>query len=110
MRTKRSSEGYLLIDHRNSPGITQEFVARNGIDGPAVAAGVTYESAILTCHGCQGDIIINPNRSRDRAWCMSHDAYLCDNCDARRAAAGGECVPLRQKLEQLWNALMKRSH
>ena len=109
MLRKRDQEGVLLIDHRNSPGITPEFMRANNLDGPAVGAGITYETAIVVCHGCQGDIVLNPNRSRERAWCMSHDAYLCDNCDARRAAAGGTCIPLRQKLEELWNELMKRS-
>lgn len=110
MRTKRSREGYLLIDHRNSPGITPEYLMVNHIGGPAVGAGVTYESAVCGCHGCQGDIILNPNRTRERPWCMKHDAYLCDNCDARRAAAGGECKPLTQMMEELWNWLCKGRH
>lgn len=110
MFSKRSQEGVFLIDHRNSPGISAEFVKKNNIGGPIVGAGQTYESAILTCHGCQGDIIINPKRTRDRAYCMTHDAYLCDHCDARRAAAGGTCIPLRQVMEQLYNKLMKRPH
>lgn len=110
MQTKRRHEAYLLIDHRNSPGITPEFLRRNRIDGPAVGAGVTFESAVTVCHGCQGDIVLNPNRTRERAWCMKHDAYLCDNCNARRAASGGSCVPLQQKMDELWNKLMKRSH
>lgn len=108
MRSKRSNEAYILIDHRNSPGITPEFLRANKLDGPAVGAGVTYESAVTVCHCCQRDIILNPNRTRERAWCMLHDAYLCDGCDAARTVAGGSCVPYTQKIETLWNWLQKR--
>lgn len=107
MKSKRSNEGYICIDHRNSPGITGEYLAQHNMkETPLVGKGQTYESAVLTCHGCQGDIIINPARTRDRAWCRVHDAYLCDNCDARRAAAGGICKSLSQIIEDLWNKLV----
>jgi hypothetical protein len=106
MRTKRSDEAVILIDHRNSPGISQEFVQRNRLDVPAVGAGQVFESAITVCHSCGGDVILNPNRSRDREWCMVHDAYLCDRCALRRKLTGS-CIPLRQKLVELFNRLTR---
>jgi hypothetical protein len=105
MKTKRSSEAYILIDHRNSPGISPEFMRANRLNGPAVGSGKTLETAMIVCHACGCDVIINPKRTRVRPWCRVHDAYLCDNCDANRAAAGGVCVPLAQKIEQLWKKL-----
>lgn len=108
MQSKRSREAYILIDHRNSPGITPEFLRANKIDAPAVGAGVTFESAISVCHCCQRDIILNPDRTRERAWCMSHDAYLCDECDGARAS-GADCVPFEKKLNTLWDTICKRS-
>jgi hypothetical protein len=107
MTSKRSQEAYVLIDHRNSPGITHEYLAKTGIkNAPVVGAGQTFESAVVVCHGCQGDIILNPGRTRERAWCRQHDAYLCDNCDARRTVSG-ICKPLTQMMEELFNKLSK---
>lgn len=108
MLSKRSREAYILIDHRNSPGITPEFLKANNIDAPAVGAGMTFESAVSVCHCCQRDIILNPNRTRERAWCMLHDAYLCDECDVARTS-GTDCVPFEKKLSQLWDKISKRS-
>ena len=106
MRTKRSNEAYVLIDHRYSPGISQEFVAANKLDVPAVGAGQVFESAIAVCHACGADIILNPNRTRQREWCMEHDAYLCDRCALRRKLTG-TCVPLRKKLEELFQTFSR---
>jgi hypothetical protein len=103
MRTKRTNEAYVLIDHRNSPGISQEFVHKNRLDAPAVGSGQVFESAIVVCHCCGGDIILNPNRSRQREWCMVHDAYLCDRCALTRKLTG-ECVPLQKKLFDIFGS------
>ncbi len=126
MVSKRSREAYLMIDHRNSPGISPEFLRANNLDArerlipgvahakdhlrannldaPAVGAGVTFESAVAVCHSCGGDVILNPDRSRPRAWCMKHDAYLCDPCEALRSS-GQDCVPYEQKLTELWDGI-----
>lgn len=107
MKTKRSAEGVILIDHRNSPGLSEEFMRENKLDGPAVPAGHTFESALIVCHSCQRDVVLNPNRTRERAWCRKHDSYLCDFCDARRAASGGECISAEQKIEELFKQISK---
>jgi hypothetical protein len=106
MFSKRSNEAYVLIDHRNSPGISQEFVAVNKLDVPAVGAGQAFESAISVCHCCGGDIILNPNRTREREWCMEHDAYMCDRCALIRKQTG-ECVPLQKKLFDIFNTMIR---
>lgn len=106
MKTKRSSEGYVLIDHRNSPGITPEFVRANNLDAPAVGAGVTYESALVVCSHCGRDVILNPNRTRDREWCYTCDGYICDGCGAAKKA-GAACVTVRQKIAQAFDTIQK---
>ncbi len=108
MRTKRSDEAYVLIDHRNSPGVSQDFLAANHLlnTAPAVGAGQTYESAISVCHGCGADIILNPKRTREREWCWEHDAYLCDSCALTRRLTGS-CVPLKKRLFDLFNRLTR---
>ena len=104
MFSKRSQEGYVLIDHRNSPGISHEFVRANNLDVPAVGAGQVFESAISVCHACGGDIILNPNRSRPREWCMEHDAYMCDRCALTRRLTGS-CVPLQKRMWDIFKRL-----
>ena len=110
MKTKRSQEGVVLIDHRNSPGISNEFIRANGLEGvaPAVGAGQVYESALLVCSHCGTDVILNPDRSRDRGWCMTCDKYLCDPCTALKHA-GVPCSPVMKKLEAAWNELDRKS-
>jgi hypothetical protein len=108
MLSKRSQEAYILIDHRNSPGISPEFVRANGLDAPAVGAGQTFESAMVVCHCCQADVVLNPNRTRERAWCWKHDAYTCDNCAAAQKA-GAECVPAEKRYEQIWDKINRGS-
>lgn len=104
MLSKRSQEAYVLIDHRNSPGITHEFLKVNNLDAPAVGSGQVFESAMTVCHGCGADVILNPNRSRDREWCMVHDAYLCDRCALWRKLTGS-CTPLKERLHRLYQRL-----
>lgn len=104
---KRSQEGYILIDHRNSPGVSPEFIAANNLDAPAVGAGKVFESATSVCHGCGGSVILNPDRSRPREYCAKHDAYLCDNCALIRRVSGS-CIPLRKKLNDLFERITRR--
>lgn len=95
MRSKRSLEGYLLIDHRSSPGI--------GPSGSIRGPGSMLEAPIATCSHCQRGIIMNPLRTRDRAYCPKCDHYLCDECEAARVASGGACRTFRQIIEDVQN-------
>lgn len=106
MKTKRSQEGYVLIDHRNSPGISPEFIAKNKLDAPAVGAGVTFESALSVCHHCHADVILNPNRSRERGWCWACDHYICDACNAAKQA-GAPCMPFKAKFARFYEKLIR---
>lgn len=106
MTSKRAQEGYLLIDHRNSPGITPEFIRDHKLDAPAVGAGKVLETALTVCHCCGGDVILNPNRSRPREWCMKHDAYMCDNCAMLRKITGS-CIPLKQRLFNIFEKISR---
>lgn len=104
MRTKRSNEAYILIDHRNSPGISQEFVRANNLDIPAVSAGTQLESAMIVCGHCGTDVILNPNRSREREWCWNCDKYICDGCGVLKKL-GEACSPLEKKLQVIYKRL-----
>ena len=77
MRTKRSHEGYIMVDHRESPGLTdaQMRAAYGGGSGRGL-----HEVPALNCAHCHKSMIVNPLRTRDRPWCRKCDAYVCDDC------------------------------
>lgn len=104
--SKRSLEGVVLIDHRDSPGITPQFAQANKVKGPVVGKNTTYESAFVVCHSCCRDVVLNPNRSRERAYCWAHDAYLCDECGAAQKA-GAVCISYSQRLAQAYEKIIR---
>lgn len=78
-------EGYLLIDHRASPGIPAGMARQMGYDPTLVGEGKLLEAAMMNCAHCNLPVIKNPLRTRERAHCMEcAGAYICDGCDARR--------------------------
>ena len=75
LKTKRSIESYLMIDHRaGDPGPAMNDGKNNGL-----RRGL-YESAVLTCVHCQRQIVLRPERTRARNWCWKCDKYECDWC------------------------------
>lgn len=69
-RSKRSLEGYLMIDDRANGGGMREV-------------------PVLTCCHCQRQIIVNPLRTRDRNHCRKCDAYVCDQAECVLECNGG---------------------
>ena len=92
VHSKRSHEGYLIVDHRaglgNKPG------------------GVV-ESATITCSHCCAVVVLNPDRSRARGFCPKCDHYVCDTCEAIRVAKGGECVPFAKIMDDVCEAAVR---
>ena len=89
MSSKRRHEGYLLVDHRYSPGVSPAEALAPGKPAPVIVpAGTTLESATITCSHCQVVVILNPNRTRPRGYCAKCDHYVCDSPLCNR-----ECVP-----------------
>ena len=104
MQTKRRHEGYVLIDNRESPGVTPEFVQRSGKRAMPVAAGKILEANTITCAHCQRGVILNPQRRHEREWCSKCDHYLCDNCGLIKKI-DGQCRNLNQLLDKLQERL-----
>lgn len=96
--SKRSHEGYLLVDNRGGPGISDEAMLQQGL--PVGSGRGVFEAPTYTCSHCQTVVIINPLRSRERSYCPKCDHYLCDNCGAVRALNGGQCRTFRQIIEE----------
>lgn len=85
--SKKSHEGYLLIDHSASPGTA------------GVGEGSRFEAATYTCFHCQKIVVIHPRRTRDRGYCGKCDHYVCDGCEDIRVKTG-ECVPFIKLVER----------
>lgn len=82
----KSTEGYLMVDHRASPGLPPEIARLAGYDPFFCQEGKVYESATLGCCHCGGAYVKNPFRTRERASCIKCEGrYVCDTCDAVRA-------------------------
>lgn len=86
--TKRSLEGYLLIDHS------------------ALLGGVKTEMPMLTCNHCQKQLVVNPMRTRDRAYCPGCDHYVCDECEVIRRIEG--CKTYKQKMDEFEESVIKK--
>ena len=91
--SQRSREGYLMIDHRASPGIGAADVAKFrslGFNIPEVPEGTMRELGTKACAHCGGVVVLNPDRVRERGHCSKCFKYLCDPC-----AALGDCRPIQ---------------
>jgi hypothetical protein len=97
IKSLRSHEGYLMLDHTNNQGIPDELVVASGL--PLGAGKGLFEAPTFTCHHCQTIVIINPNRTRERAYCRGCDHLLCDACGAERARTG-KCRPFNQVIDE----------
>jgi hypothetical protein len=86
--TKRSLEGYLLIDNSANQG------------------GVV-EVPTLTCSHCHRQVLVNPGRTREREYCGNCDHYICDSCGLAKKV-GASCVTMNQILDQAQAAAFRQ--
>ena len=106
MSSLKSHEGYMLIDHRNSPGVPDNLMVADGLISGS-GKGL-FESATFTCSHCEAVVIMNPDRSRSRGYCPKCNHYVCDACEQRRVASGYECKPFKAMVEELLNEAAKK--
>jgi hypothetical protein len=93
-KTLVSGAGYLVIDHRDSPGLTPEDVAH--VPGALVApGGEVLERDVLQCAHCQRSVVLHPLRTRPRSYCAKCDHYICDDPICNR-----ECRPFAHVLDR----------
>lgn len=98
MSSKRRHEGYLMIDHRNSPGMSDADLVATGM--PLGAGRGLHECAVYTCNHCEMGVMKNPTRTRGREWCKTCDHYICDRCYGVLKATG-VCKPFRNLAEEV---------
>lgn len=77
-------EGYVMVDHRASPGLPEDIARASGYDPRLCREGKLFEAASLTCSHCKVSVIKNPLRQRARPYCPKCDHYICDFCEAQR--------------------------
>jgi hypothetical protein len=87
-RSLADGAGYLVIDHRNSPGTSE------------VPEGTVRELDVMQCSHCQRTVVLNPGRVRARAVCPKCHHFICDSCETTRVASGGACVPFKAVLDR----------
>lgn len=80
--------GYLVIDHRFSPGVPEEVARRSGFDPALLREGKLLEADTFQCKHCLGTVVKHKMRVRPRGYCPSCDGHLCDPCEAQRAVPG----------------------
>jgi hypothetical protein len=92
--------GYLIIDHTDSPGISEsEIPARLKDSTIPVPAGKKFETDLWTCSHCQRGVYLNSNRTRERATCLHCYHYICDSCNVLYRKTG-QCIPFKKVLDQ----------
>lgn len=106
MPSLKRLEGYLMIDHRASPGLTPELERACGLP-PGAGQGM-FEASTYSCSHCQAIVILNPARTRERAYCSKCDRYLCDGCGALYGVSR-ECRNIFKLFDELQNAAVKCS-
>lgn len=94
--SQRELEGYVRIDHRDSPGLGLPF--RGG--------GQLFEAPTFTCTHCQAVVVINPSRTRERARCYSCDHDICDGCGTKYKLTG-VCLPYKKIQEDYIESILK---
>lgn len=94
--SNRSQEGWLMVDHRNSPGITEAdlLTVPEHRRGEFQVTQQLFESPTLRCSHCGTMVILNPQRTRARGYCSPCDHYICDNPVCHQG-----CNPLMKQLE-----------
>lgn len=96
----RAKEGYLQIDHRDSPGITlADLPGRPTLDVPIVGRGQNFETVTRRCSQCHRIIVFDMQRTRFVRKCLKCLDYHCDACVATQPF--GHCETLDAKFDRL---------
>jgi hypothetical protein len=97
--------GYIMIDHRASPGLPEDVARLAGYDPKLCGEGKVFESKTMTCGHCGGSVVPNVARIRPRASCLACDnregRYICDGCDFLRSQPGYVHKPMVQVIDEV---------
>ena len=82
--SKAQKQGYLLIDHTASPGVS--------------GLPPLFEAGTITCNHCNAQVLRDPGANHEKYWCWGCDHYLCKRCKTLSAVAG--CQPFDAVIEK----------
>jgi len=100
MHSKRTHEGYLMIDNRESPGVSDEIGQALTPQLPLGFGRGMFEAPTITCSHCQVVVVLNPGRVRKRPYCAKCDHYVCDVCYGVLVQTG-VCKTFKQIIEEV---------
>jgi hypothetical protein len=80
--SKKAHEGYVMVDHRASPGIPPGLAMSLGYKPETVAEGRFFEATTYGCPHCGSCYMKNPWRNRPREHCFKCNMDICDACHA----------------------------
>jgi len=102
--SERRYEGYLMLDHHESPGVSDETIKQiNGNTNAKLPTGAghgLFELATFSCSHCPNVVYIHPLRNRPRGHCFTCHKRLCDSCDEKKAL-GLKCKTYKQQMDEL---------
>lgn len=99
------SKGYLVIDHRASPGLPEDVARRAGHDPRQVGEGTYFEADTLSCVHCRTVVIKNPARERERASCPKcRGHYICDLCAGAMRQPDYDHMPFERLVDKVFEA------
>lgn len=101
------SFGYLTVDHRASPGLSEQDAIKFGYHPNQVKEGSFLEADTYKCAHCSTHVIINPWRERARNKCFKCNDYICDNCAAAAVASGYEHHSFNEIAEKTFEAAIQ---
>jgi hypothetical protein len=98
VKTQRAKEGWLFIENRHAPPPA---------DAAPLFCAPVAECPTFTCSHCNGVVVMNPARTRARAYCPTCDHLICDGCEAIRVASGGACRTFAQLIDDAHERVVK---
>jgi hypothetical protein len=94
---KQDLEGYLEIN--TGAGITPEEAKLGPPGTVSQLPDQRIQRATIKCSHCPRQVILNPDRTRDRGYCSRCDHYICDEC-AITLRLTGTCVPHIKQIDE----------
>jgi hypothetical protein len=92
--------GYLMVDHRASPGLPEEAARLSGYDPKLCKEGKLFEADTQTCSHCKSAVVKNPLRTRERHYCQKCGGhYICDGCAYLATLPDYTHTPFDKKLD-----------
>ena len=102
-------EGYVMIDHRASPGVPAKILDELGL--PHEAGRHLYEGPTYTCGHCQRQVIVAVGAfgTREKRYvCRGCAHVLCQSC-AEEKTRTGICNPFEKQVDELLTAAERRT-